>query len=164
MVWKTAYRLLNHDADAADCFQRTFVAAIEFARNQPVRNWPALLRRLATARALEQLRERIRHRGRYAALADEAPADRRIADPLVAAQTAELARRMRASLVEIDPRQAHVFCLAVLEGLSYDEIAAELGLTVNHVGVLLNRARTSLQQRLKSFAPAEKESQREVQP
>ena len=27
LVWRTAYRLLNHEADAADCFQRTFVSA-----------------------------------------------------------------------------------------------------------------------------------------
>src|SRR5438128_5345494 len=64
LVWRTAYRLLNHGADAADCFQRTFVSALEVALVERVRHWPALLRRLATARALDQLRQRRREADR----------------------------------------------------------------------------------------------------
>src|SRR5262245_29492172 len=66
LVWRTAQRLLAHEADAADCFQRTFTAAVELAERETIRHWPALLRRLATARALEQLRERLRQRRRFA--------------------------------------------------------------------------------------------------
>jgi RNA polymerase sigma-70 factor (ECF subfamily) len=165
IVWKTAHRLLSNDADAADCFQRTFLAAMEFTRNQTVRHWPALFRRLTTARALEQLRVRIRERDRYALLPQELPADRRAKDPLETAQTSELAERMRMALGEIEPRQAQVFCLLQLDGLSYDEVAAELGLTVNHVGVLLNRARAALRERLAAFAPANSnKTRREVHP
>jgi len=29
LVWQTAWRLLGHEADAADCFQETFVSAME---------------------------------------------------------------------------------------------------------------------------------------
>jgi len=36
-----------------------------------------------------------------------------------------------------------------LEGLSYLEIAEVCGITKNHVGVLLQRAKTQLQQELK---------------
>jgi len=53
-----------------------------------------------------------------------------------------------------DARQAQVFCLACLEGLSYREIAAALGLRINHVGVLLNRARSRLREQLRAFDPA----------
>ena len=35
LVWKTAYRVLAHEADAADCFQETFVAAMELAQREP---------------------------------------------------------------------------------------------------------------------------------
>jgi DNA-directed RNA polymerase specialized sigma24 family protein len=56
IVWRIVRRLLNHDADAADCFQRVFVAAVELERRDAIRDWPAILRRLATARALEYLR------------------------------------------------------------------------------------------------------------
>jgi RNA polymerase sigma-70 factor (ECF subfamily) len=47
-----------------------------------------------------------------------------------------------------------VFVLACLEGASYQEIAEQLGLTVNHVGVLLNRARASLRDRLGVYGSA----------
>src|SRR5512140_2939255 len=60
IVWKTAYRLLGQDADAADCFQETFMSAMDYAGRHEVENWPGLLQRLATARALDQLRRRIR--------------------------------------------------------------------------------------------------------
>src|SRR5437868_2122162 len=95
LVWRTAYRLLAHDADAADCFQRTFLAAVELARAEPVRNWPAALRRLATARALEQLRQRLRHRGRFEPLPDGGGEPGRSPDPVEAAAGGELAESLR---------------------------------------------------------------------
>src|SRR4029079_1257135 len=69
LVWHTAYRLLNHEADAADCYHRTFLAAVTLDRKEAVRHWPAVLKRLATARALEQLRTRYRREQRNSALA-----------------------------------------------------------------------------------------------
>src|SRR5262249_36846323 len=60
LVWTTVYRLFRHDADAADCFQRTFLSALVLSRNQTIRNWPGILKRLGTARALETLRQRLR--------------------------------------------------------------------------------------------------------
>jgi RNA polymerase sigma-70 factor (ECF subfamily) len=152
-VWKVARRLLGNDADAADCFQRTFLAAVELTRQQPVRHWPALLRRLATARALEQLRVRIRERGRQTRLHSDFPAFVDCPDPIEIAQANELAEVMRIALGEMDPLQAQVFCLTQLDGLSYEEVSVELGLTVNHVGVLLNRARGKLKERLAAYAP-----------
>ena len=46
LVWTTVYRLLRHDADAADCFQRTFLSALLLSRTQTIRN----LRAAAPAR------------------------------------------------------------------------------------------------------------------
>ncbi len=62
-VWKTAYRLLGNRADAADCFQETFLSALRFRRRRQVRNFQALLIHIATARAMDQLRQRF-HRAR----------------------------------------------------------------------------------------------------
>ena len=67
VVWQTAYRLLANHADASDCFQDTFLAAWQFSERDAVLNWPALLQRLATARALDLLRQKIR-RGKNVAL------------------------------------------------------------------------------------------------
>jgi RNA polymerase sigma factor (sigma-70 family) len=100
-VWRTAQRLLRHEADAADCFQRTFIAALEISRKQTVRHWPALLRRIATARALEQLRQRVGMRARLSGDAEEngveRQMDRKSLGPDGAAQASELADHLRAA-------------------------------------------------------------------
>ncbi len=154
VVWRTAFRLLNHDADAADCFQRAFVSALTVADKEPVRNWPALLKRLAVARSLERLRQRRREANRREALPDGGGADDRAADPVQAAQAGELAEHLREALAQLDARQSEVFCLSCLEGLSYQQIAVQVGVTVNHVGVLMNRARTRLRELLQAHRPA----------
>jgi RNA polymerase sigma factor (sigma-70 family) len=59
----------------------------------------------------------------------------------------------REALAQLDARQAQIFCLICLDGLSYAETADQLGLTVSHVGVLLNRARLGLRERLRGHGP-----------
>jgi len=153
LVWRTAARLLAHEADAADCFQRTFLAALEQAGAEEVRNWPGFLKRLATARALEQLRSRYRDKPRSAALPDEPPVDPTTPDPLDRVAAGELAQALRVALAAIEPQQAEVFCLVCLEDLSYRDAADQLGITPNHAGVLLTRARAALRERLRAFDP-----------
>jgi RNA polymerase sigma-70 factor (ECF subfamily) len=165
VVWRTAHRLLGNEADEADCFQRTFVSALELARKERIRNWPPLLKRLATARALECLRSRGRVLSLIAPLMDGGAVDNKAIDPLQAAGQAELVTDLREALTQLDPLQSEVFCLAVLEGLSYQQVAEQLHLNVNHVGVLLNRARTCLRNLLHAHrptsatSPVEKEKQ-----
>jgi RNA polymerase sigma-70 factor (ECF subfamily) len=166
MVWRTAHRLVNNEADASDCFQRAFISALELERTEAIRNWPGLLKRLATARALECLRQRRHESDRRTAIPESSVVDRRGVGPLHAAQTSELAEHLREALAGLDIQQADVFCLACLEGFSYQEIAQQLGITVNHVGVLLHRARVNLQERLQAHGPpaAAKWIRREVEP
>lgn len=156
LVWRTAYRLLSHEADAADCFQRTFLAAVELDAREPVRNWAAILTRLATARAMEQLRVRYRSAGRFSPLTVEpiGTSD----DSLHAATAGELADRLRVALAGIEPRQAEVFCLVCLEGRSNQDAAELMGITAAHAGVLLQRGRRALRERLQEFAPATEKS------
>lgn len=152
LVWRTAYRLVGNDADAADCFQKAFLGALDLAAAGPVRHWGGALKRLATARALDLLRARHRAAARSAALAD--PPDPRPADPLGDAAAGELAARLRDALAELDPLPAQLFCLVALDGLTNAEAAAALGVTANHAGVLLHRARAALRDRLRAFDPA----------
>jgi RNA polymerase sigma-70 factor, ECF subfamily len=152
-VWRTACRLLTREADAADCFQRTFLSAVELDAAEPVRNWHAALKRLATARALEQLRKRYRESRRTAEFPDELPADPTAPDPAELACGGELAQALRRALGAIDPQQAEVFCLVCVEGFSNAEAAVALGVTANHAGVLLHRARAALRERLRAFDP-----------
>ena len=164
LVWRTARRLLTQEADAADCFQRTFLAAVELAQRETVRHWPALLRRLATARALEQLRERLRYRQRFADVGIDREVDQEAIGPDSAAVASELADDLRVALSEIDQPQAQVFCLACLDECSYAEVGEQLGITANNVGVILNRAKAALRKRLESHNPASdlRETKREV--
>jgi RNA polymerase sigma-70 factor (ECF subfamily) len=153
LVWRTAFRLLHCEADADDCSQRTFQSAMKLAGSQPVKNWPGMLVRLATARALDRLRQRRRQALRLSGLPDEPVVDGKAHDPFEDAAAEELAARLRQALAAIDPVEAQVFCLACLEDWSYHEIACQLDITVNHVGVLLSRARAVLRDRLQTFRP-----------
>jgi RNA polymerase sigma-70 factor (ECF subfamily) len=146
-VWQTAYRLLNNRADADECFQEAFLAALEVSRRETVRNWRALLQRLAAIRAVDRLRERYRRRSReqttdWNSLPGPAP------PPSQAAEEAEMAQRLRDALAQLPARQAEVFCLHGLEGWSYTEIAGQLSLSIDTVGVLLHRARKRLRELL----------------
>lgn len=151
IVWRTVTRLVPEQADAADCFQRTFISAWELSQKQPIRHWPGLLRRLATARALERRRELARFRVRHGEFPSEGIIDVRANDPACDAEATELEGRLRIALAEIAPREAEVFCLACLEGMAYRDIGLHMDLSVSHVGVLLNRARSHLRSRLTGF-------------
>lgn len=152
MVWRTVYRFLNDYADASDCFQATFLAAFEFVSQHAVRNWTGLLKKLASARALDRLRVRYRERDRNTALPDEGLVSK-LDNPSEAFEEAELAQQLREALATLDKRQAEVFALVNFADLSYREVAEQLGLSVNHVGVLLNRARSELRERLAEYNP-----------
>ena len=145
-VWQTAYRLLGNHADAADCFQETFVSALGFCRRQRVRNYSALLARLATARAIDQLRRRFRQAQSNTDFADCSAVECENACPHQQAEQQELLEKVRQSLSELPPQEAQVFSLRYLNDMSYRQIAEQLGITTNSVGVLLHRARARLQE------------------
>jgi DNA-directed RNA polymerase specialized sigma24 family protein len=64
-VWRIVYRLLNHHADALDCYQETFLTAYGAAERQSIANWACFLSALATRRTIDRLRRRIRARKRF---------------------------------------------------------------------------------------------------
>lgn len=138
LVWQTAYRLLAHHADAADCFQETFLTALELSRRQEVRNLPGLLVRLATTRAIDRLRQNGRRR-RTDACNEE---------PIDAIEAQDLADRLREAIAELPPQEAQVFCLRHLGQMSYRQIAHELHVGVGAVGVSLHRAKARLRESL----------------
>jgi RNA polymerase sigma-70 factor (ECF subfamily) len=149
-VWATAYRLLGNRADADECFQEALLAALEVSRREEVQHWRALLQRLATARAVDRLRQRRRRRiterlTDWASLRDPAPL------PAQEAEDAELSARLRTAFAQIPAKQAQVFCLHELGDWSYQEIAQQLTISTDSVGVLLHRARRRLRQLLDSY-------------
>jgi RNA polymerase sigma-70 factor (ECF subfamily) len=156
-VWRTAQRLLANRADADECFQETFAAAVELARkkSEPVRNWRAMLVRLATARAIDKLRQRVSRRAHEAQGADvnRLSDQRHDSRPSDRAEQAELSARLRDHLSHLPPKQADAFCLHCLEGWSYREVAEEMNESADHVGVLIHRARAALKERLAMILP-----------
>lgn len=147
VVWRTIYRLLSNRADADECFQETLLASLELSRREEVKNWRALLQRLAAARAVDRLRERYRRRAREQ-ITDWSAVSGNTPQPSQDAEQAELAQHLRAALAQIPAQQAEVFCLHVLEGWSYQDIAEQLSLSINSVGVLMHRARKRLRELL----------------
>lgn len=95
MVWRTVTRLVPEQAEAADCFPRTFISAWEFSRKQQIRHWPALLRQLATSRALERRRALGCNRGRHGEFPSEGVIDWRANDPASDAEAMELENHLR---------------------------------------------------------------------
>ena len=90
---QTAWRLLGNDADAEDCLQEAFLAAVKVSRLRRVRNWHSLLKVLATRRALDRLRRRYRRAARREDLADWAEVASANPGPPQMAEAAELAAR-----------------------------------------------------------------------
>jgi len=45
-VWRTAYRLLSDCEEASDCYQETFLKAVEYSRQKEIANWASLLKRI----------------------------------------------------------------------------------------------------------------------
>jgi RNA polymerase sigma-70 factor (ECF subfamily) len=162
LVWRTAYRLLGNQADTADCFQETFLAALELSRRQAVRNVSGLLVRLATSRAIDRLRQR----GRREHLMDGGTgADTGGAgDPAGRAQDQELVGQLREAIGQLPEQEARVFCLRYLNEMSYRQIARELCIGINAVGVALFRAKARLRAALGATPAGEDEVNHEREP
>jgi RNA polymerase sigma factor (sigma-70 family) len=143
-VWRTVYRLLDHHADALDCYQETFLAAWRFAQREPVAEWRPFLVSLATRRATDRLRQRYRDRARTDASDGTHEPSSDAECPVRHATAKELMERVREGLAELPEKQAQVFWLSCVEGLSHQEISDRLEIPPGEVRVVLHRARTQL--------------------
>ncbi|MFZ5828551.1 MAG: RNA polymerase sigma factor [Planctomycetota bacterium] len=153
-VQRTVCRIVGNHADAWDCVQDTFLEAVKIDRREPVREWSAMLRHLATVRAIDLLRARSRQRGRHGPDAEPEHALSKEQDPACQAEVSELADKLRAAVARLPRRQAEVFCLSCFGQMNSDEIAARMGIRPAAVRMLLSRARRRLQELLKSRAGA----------
>jgi RNA polymerase sigma factor (sigma-70 family) len=144
MVWKIAYRLLANHQDAQDCFQETFVSALELSKNEPVQNFKALLAKIANARAIDRLRRRY-HCEPNSSVDFEAVASTHVG-PDQQMHSVELAEQLRRALAQLPPQEAEMFCLRCLNDLSYSRIAKLMGMTRSTVGVTLHRTKQRLRE------------------
>jgi len=151
-VWNIVYRILGNEADAADCFQEVFVSAVQTWRKQKIRNMEALLTLLSTQRSIDLLRRRKPSFKLHRMHADCSLLESDEPTPAIEFQSKELSEQLRIALSKLAKQEAEVFCLRVLNEYSYRQIAEEMNMNENYVGVLISRARQKLQELLKATA------------
>src|SRR5436305_9815043 len=100
-VWRTVYRLLDHHADALDCYQETFLTAFRRAGCPGIADWASFLVSVATRRAMDQLRRRYRSRSRALPLDQVAEPSGDVEGPLQQARANELMERVREGMAEL---------------------------------------------------------------
>ena len=141
LVFATAWRILGHAADTEDTVQEVFLQVHQMLRTHAVRHWPGLLRRLATCRALDRLRQR---KNNTVSLDGLALIGRDVG-PEAAAVEHELAERLRRAIAQLPDREAAVFCLRYFDDLSYQDIAESLHIRPGAVASALHKARLKLE-------------------
>ncbi|MEO8632180.1 MAG: sigma-70 family RNA polymerase sigma factor [Chloroflexota bacterium] len=131
-----ARRVVANGDEAEDVAQDVFVS---FYRRHPAEAQyaPPWLYAAAAHTALNVLRSRER-RGKRDAV-EALRRDAQSPDPADAAETAETRSEVRAALTRLPERSAALLVLRY-SGLSYEEIAAALGLRQSSIGTLLRRA------------------------
>lgn len=151
-VWNIVYRILGNEADASDCFQEVFLAAVKASRKRKIYNMPAFLSLLASQRAIDLLRKKSSNLQKSTHTADCEFLEGSETTPEKKAQRSELSTQLRDALLKIPILEAQVFCLRTLNEFSYRQIADEMNVNENYVGVLINRARTKLQKLLSAVS------------
>lgn len=142
LIISSAARVSGNLADAEDIAQDI---AEKLLRSPPtgIRSWPAYLKAMAVNSAVDQLRRR-KDWEDLESLGDEVDAIGVADDPasvIYAEQRADILRRAIANLPERDSR---IFALYYLGDLAHAEIASQMNMTVNAVGVALHRLRVRL--------------------
>jgi len=158
-VYSLVYRMLGDSADAADTTQEVFLKAFRgirtFRRGSSLRTW---LYRIAVREALNHRRWWWRHRRQQTSIdaetADDRPALHLEAlqatpfDQLAAREVQEVVRHALAHLPELF-RSAVI--LRDLEGLSYEEVAEVLEVTMGTVKSRILRGRRALREILAAW-------------
>jgi RNA polymerase sigma-70 factor, ECF subfamily len=142
-VYGFAYGVFGNRYDAEDVTQSTFLNAYRaFMRDEEIENMRAWL--LAIAQNV--CRQRFRTSSRRP---KEVELDHDVAETFVE-DDAPTAGEIRAAMEELAFNQRVVLVLREIEGLSYEEIAETMGITLSAVETLLFRARRALREQLEA--------------
>ena len=150
-VFGAAYRVTGSAQDAEDVLQTVFLRLLRRQDELDLAPNPnAYLHRAAVNASLDLLRSKSRSSSlpldefNFADPAADAEPERRQADR-------ELRGHLREALLELSPKNAEIFTMRFLEGMSNRDIAKALGMTQTAVGVAVHRARNQVKKELGNY-------------
>jgi RNA polymerase sigma factor (sigma-70 family) len=157
-VFRLAYRLTGNRHDAEDLTQDVFVRVFKSLSSYSPGTFEGWLHRITTNLFLDRARRK--QRIRFDALADDA-AERlqgRELSPAQAYDERHLDADIQAALDALAPEYRAAVVLCDIEGLTYEEIAASLGVKLGTVRSRIHRGRAQLRTALEHRRPAETEA------
>ncbi len=142
-VYRLAYRLSGNQHDAEDLTQETFIRVFRSVHNYQPGTFEGWLHRITTNLFLDMVRRRSRIR--MEALPedyDRVPSDQ--PDPEQIFHDSRLGPDLQAALDSLAPEFRAAVVLCDIEGLSYEEIGATLGVKLGTVRSRIHRGRQAL--------------------
>jgi RNA polymerase sigma-70 factor, ECF subfamily len=142
-VYRLAYRLSGNQHDAEDLTQETFIRVFRSVQNYQPGTFEGWLHRITTNLFLDMVRRRARIR--MEALPedyDRVPADE--PNPEQIYHDSRLGPDLQAALDSLPPEFRAAVVLCDIEGLSYEEIGATLGVKLGTVRSRIHRGRQAL--------------------
>jgi RNA polymerase sigma factor (sigma-70 family) len=151
-VYRLAYRLSGNVPDAEDLTQETFVRVFRSLAQYTPGTFEGWLHRITTNLFLDLVRRR--QRIRFDALPEDTerlPGSTPSPEQVFA--DAQLDPQIQAALDALPPDFRVAVVLCDIEGLTYEEIAATLGIKLGTVRSRIHRGRVQLREALAHLAP-----------
>lgn len=145
-LFRFAFSYLKNEDDAKDVVQDVMISSWEdIADVSEIRNIEAWCMTLVKNRALDRLKRKGRN---YLQVVDQHQLFSAEADPLQKTMERENHSRIKGIIARLPEKQREVINLRDIEQFSYNEIAEILEIELNHVKVLLHRARMQVRTEL----------------
>jgi RNA polymerase sigma factor (sigma-70 family) len=151
-VYRLAYRLSGNRQDAEDLTQETFIRVFRSLAEYTPGTFEGWLHRITTNLFLDQVRRR--RRIRFDALPEDTERlPGRAPSPEQVYVDTHLDPQIQAALDALPPDFRAAVVLCDIEGLTYEEIAATLGVKLGTVRSRIHRGRVQLREALAHLAP-----------
>jgi RNA polymerase sigma-70 factor (ECF subfamily) len=151
-VYRLAYRLSGNAQDAEDLTQETFVRVFRSLADFSPGTFEGWLHRITTNLFLDMVRRR--QRIRFDALPEDTERlPGTSPSPEQVYSDTHLDPQIQAALDALSPEFRVAVVLCDIEGLTYEEIAATLGIKLGTVRSRIHRGRVQLRQALAHLAP-----------
>jgi RNA polymerase sigma-70 factor (ECF subfamily) len=162
-VYRLAYRLSGNAQDAEDLTQETFVRVFRSLADYQPGTFEGWLHRITTNLFLDMVRRR--QRIRFDALPEDTerlPGSAPGPEQVYAAN--HLDPQVQAALAALSPEFRVPVVLCDIEGLTYEEIGATLGIKLGTVRSRIHRGRVQLREALAHLAPSSPAARRAADP